>query len=177
MARNLASNQCGPQPFPVRICIITNTFPNNQVCNSGDEDNFDVSVEEVKNTKNPIVPQYGAIVVALMERHGAELSALRKLHAGKLETPATESTGINTLYGRRADFDKIKRLIDGSSAMDSEKLGIRVSFPFRGLKQQYGIYIPRHNSNCLYMKNTYAIAICVTSSPNTPKRMPSGTTL
>jgi hypothetical protein len=63
--------------------------------------------------------------MALMERHAAELEALRLLHAGEL---ITATHGVHEMYGRQADLDQLSRLIDQSSASPKEKSTMKVSF-------------------------------------------------
>jgi hypothetical protein len=59
-----------------------------------------------------------------MERHAAELEALRRLHAGELQTP---TLGVNERYGRQADFCRLSGLVARSSASPKEKCRMQVS--------------------------------------------------
>jgi hypothetical protein len=74
---------------------------------------------------------YGRVVISLMERHAAELEALRLLHAGELITPSD----VNEMYGHQADLDRLSRLIDRSSASPKEKSTMKVSFLFEALSR------------------------------------------
>jgi hypothetical protein len=82
-------------------------------------------VQQVKGTDNPTTQMYGRVVVALMERHAAELEALRRLHAGELQTP---TLGVNERYGRQADLGRLSGLVARSSASPKEKCRMQVRF-------------------------------------------------
>jgi len=151
---------------------------NHRACNSGDDDTFVASVKEIKRTQKPTAQMYGSAVVALVERHVAEIQALRKIHSGQLEASTSESNNINTLFGRPADFDQIVKLINQSSVTADERCNLQVCLLFEDPSRRNDlIFISRHKSSPCGGKRSYGIAICVTSSLNILKRMQSGCTL